>query len=74
MKKQKATNEFFSFDFYDDCGAEFESASIVEITAIPIADDINTEASEQILEESDEEANEEANEEDNNETQNDIHE
>ena len=36
LKKQKAANKFFSFDFYDDCGAYFPEDTTVEITAIPI--------------------------------------
>ena len=42
LKKQKATNKFFSFDFYDDCDAYSEGEAVV--AAIPISESPNIEA------------------------------
>ena len=37
LKKQKAANKFFSFDFYDDCGADFATEAVVEVEAITVS-------------------------------------
>ncbi len=63
LKKQKATNEFFSFDFYDDCGAGFEADSSVEVKVIPISneaqvDDAKASFDEEGLEEAESEVQE----------------
>ena len=72
MKKQKAANKFFSFDFYDDCGAYFPEDTTVEITAIPICSEpieetdalpVEEETVEETVEEATEESTEEATEE-----------
>ncbi len=51
LKKKKATNKFFSFDFYDDCGAELEQPTVTEIKAIPLVLDEESVAIDPICEE-----------------------
>jgi hypothetical protein len=54
LKKQKATNKFFSFDFYDDLGVQSEPSQAVEVKAIPIAESTNDPSSEAALDNAEE--------------------
>jgi hypothetical protein len=54
LKKQKATNKFFSFDFYDDLGVQSEPSQSVEVKAIPIAESTNDPSSEAALDNAEE--------------------
>ena len=80
LKKQKATNKFFSFDYYDDLGAYLEKGAKEEtvVKAIPVTVNVEEEIAKEPSDESEEdtedtfeEANE-ASEESEDITQNDI--
>ena len=67
LKKQKATNKFFSFDYYDDLGAYIEKGAKEEtvVKAIPITVNVEEEIAKEPSDESEEDTDdtfEEANE------------